>query len=305
MLGSLAPLASPTSAQTAEPELTAPADGAVVDGLPLFAWTLPGAPADGAFDQIVVAVETAEGSYQQIQALDPALTFRWRVGLIDAEAGTTWSATWSFTLAVPVEEPTATPTQTPEPTATQPPATATESPTTTPTDTPTETATDTPTETPALTETATGTPAASATAVTTDTPTATATSTSTKTKTATRTPLPPGAIPPFKLSGTLPASAGLPVSGAARSRGATSSNLLRDRNLATLLTSASTTPAEASATLKLDRSRSIGSIRWMWGLRYHGDRMHIEVSLDQIAWTTVATVGNAPTGGWQSLSVNA
>ena len=106
-----------------------------------------------------------------------------------------------------------------------------------------------------------------------------------------------------KVSGLLAPSPGYALSGASRSNGSQSSANVVDRNPATLWTSSQTTPRVAWVTVKLDRSRTIGEIRWMWGLRYRADRVRIEVSRDQETWTRVATISNAPTGQWQSLEV--
>jgi hypothetical protein len=105
LLGSLAPLAPAATAQATAPELTAPADGAVVEGLPLFSWTVPGAAAgatsrleiatDAGFDEIVLAVEVTERSYQQIQALVPGAPYRWRVGVVEPEGRVAWSQPWA------------------------------------------------------------------------------------------------------------------------------------------------------------------------------------------------------------------
>ena len=77
LAGSLGSLAVPASAEPASPELTAPTDGAVVDGLPFFTWTLPSGPggtsarleiaADADFSHIVTVVETTGLSHQQIE----------------------------------------------------------------------------------------------------------------------------------------------------------------------------------------------------------------------------------------------
>lgn len=321
-VGSLAPLAprTTTAAQAAAPELTAPADGAVVQGLPLFAWSAPDAPAgstarlevaaDAELAEVVVLAETTDASYQQIQALDRTLTYWWRVGLIDPDGETTWSASRTFTLsAPPFEEPTPTPTL--EPTATDLPTEipATETPAPTETETayatpePTLPATDGPSETvdPAGTPGGTGPATAPPGATRTTSPTPTRVPTKAAQPSARHAQL---VIPPSKLTGTLPERSSLPLAGASRSNGSRSSSTVVDRDLATIWTSATTTPREASVTVKLDRSRSIGKISWVWGLRYHGDRVRIEVSRDQVSWTQVATIANAPTGQWQTLEVN-
>jgi hypothetical protein len=210
-----------------------------------------------------------------------------------------------FTLATPADDPTVTP----EPVATEVPTEvpATEIPTAPATATATPEPTLPATEIPTETIEPSGIPTESGTSTRAPGSTRTSTRTPTRTPTQVAKPSPRSAgvvIPDSKLEGILPARTSLPLFGASRSNGSRSSNSVVDRNLATLWTSATTTPREASITVRLDRSRSIGKICWVWGLRYRADRVRIEVSRDQETWTRVGTITNAPTGRWQTLELN-
>jgi hypothetical protein len=61
-------------------------------------------------------------------------------------------------------------------------------------------------------------------------------------------------------------------------------------------------PSYAYVWFDLGSSKKIGTVRWEFGETGYADQVLIQVSNDKKTWTTVATVGNAPAGAWQSLA---
>ena len=59
------------------------------------------------------------------------------------------------------------------------------------------------------------------------------------------------------------------------------------------------------AWLNADLGENVPLVRidWMWSAPGAADQFRIDVSVDGIAWTTVATPGEAPAGGWNSLQL--
>lgn len=133
LAASLAPRPGAARVGSGAPVLFAPDDGAVIDGLPRFEWSAPSGPNDppsrleiaAGSDpwDVVVAVETADGTYEQRQELDRGVGYRWRVGVPGDDGAVVWSEVRDFTLSTPPPEPTALPTTTA--TATSVPASAT------------------------------------------------------------------------------------------------------------------------------------------------------------------------------------
>jgi hypothetical protein len=284
--GLLYPLALSSRAQepSPAPTLEAPADGATLVDQPTFRWSLSAqgtvrleVATDPDFAQLAIAVRTDESSYSHLSALDPTLTYWWRVGLLGESGETDWSPAWRFSFAppTPTAEPTPTelpPTSTPElaptETATVPVATSTPPPTTRPATTPTPT--------PRAAQSASTSSASGPSAV---------------------------QVADAELSGTLTPTTGMWVTGASRSSGSQTSMNVVDRDLGTIWTSPGTRPSTAFVMIQLDTGRTIGRIRWLWGQTGYADRVQIEVSRDKTTWTRVATVRNARVGTWQGLDV--
>lgn len=60
------------------------------------------------------------------------------------------------------------------------------------------------------------------------------------------------------------------------------------------------------AWLNADLGENVPLVRidWMWSMVGAADQFRIDVSIDGVTWSTVATPGEAPVGGWNSLQLN-
>ncbi len=63
-------------------------------------------------------------------------------------------------------------------------------------------------------------------------------------------------------------------------------------------------PQSAYIWFDLGGVRPISTIQWLLGNDGFAAGMHIQVSDDRHAWTTLASPGNAPPSEWQALDVN-
>lgn len=65
----------------------------------------------------------------------------------------------------------------------------------------------------------------------------------------------------------------------------------------------SSVPKYAYVSFDLRSVKAIGSIQWVFNRTGFADSLKIQVSTDRTNWTTLATVGNAPSRAWQTLKV--
>ena len=66
----------------------------------------------------------------------------------------------------------------------------------------------------------------------------------------------------------------------------------------------SSPPTWAWLNADLGENVPLARIDWMWSMVGAADQFRIDVSVDGITWSTVATPGEAPVGGWNSLRLN-
>ena len=48
----------------------------------------------------------------------------------------------------------------------------------------------------------------------------------------------------------------------------------------------------------------IGEIRWQFGIEEAADQWQLQISTNRRSWTTVAELGNAEVGTWQSIDLD-
>jgi hypothetical protein len=66
----------------------------------------------------------------------------------------------------------------------------------------------------------------------------------------------------------------------------------------------SSPPTWAWLNADLGETVPVAGIQWMWSAPGAADQFRIDVSLDGVKWTTVATPGEAPVGAWNTLQLN-
>lgn len=93
------------------------------------------------------------------------------------------------------------------------------------------------------------------------------------------------------------------IVGSTRTANSSSSALAYDGKTTTAWgTTSSSAPSSAYVYFDLGATKPIRSIAWLWAESGWADHVRIQVSTDRSSWTTLATVGNAAAGSWQSLS---
>jgi hypothetical protein len=143
------------------------------------------------------------------------------------------------------------------------------------------------------------------------TPTKAATRTPTRAATATRTRAPTKTPTRTRQTSALPTATiggdSYRIVRAGRSAGSAPANLAFDGDPTTVWITdpAGDPPEDGFIYVDLGSSKSIGSVRWMFGVDGAADQWHLQISRDRRTWTTVAEFGNAPTGTWQEQPVGA
>jgi hypothetical protein len=64
-------------------------------------------------------------------------------------------------------------------------------------------------------------------------------------------------------------------------------------------------PEDGFFYVDLGGSKEIGRIRWRFGVEGAADEWQLQISTDRRSWTTVADLGNADAGDWQSVDIGA
>gem|GEM_PF-537571 len=108
-----------------------------------------------------------------------------------------------------------------------------------------------------------------------------------------------------QLSGLLPATNGVKLTRAGQSGGSSPAGTLIDRNLGSIWVTAGNKPAKGYVYVKLDKTRQLAKIRWVFGQTGYADVMTIEVSTDKVTWTQVGQRGNSTSGSWREVKTSA
>jgi hypothetical protein len=62
-------------------------------------------------------------------------------------------------------------------------------------------------------------------------------------------------------------------------------------------------PADAYVYVDLGGLKTVGQIRWQFGIDSAADQWQLQISTNRRSWTTVTESGNAPVGIWQSIDL--
>jgi hypothetical protein len=63
-------------------------------------------------------------------------------------------------------------------------------------------------------------------------------------------------------------------------------------------------PADGFFVVDLGRSVPVGQIRWQFGIEGVAGQWQLQISTNRRRWTTIAALGNADVGTWQSIDLD-
>jgi hypothetical protein len=78
-----------------------------------------------------------------------------------------------------------------------------------------------------------------------------------------------------------------------------------DPSTARITSAAGEPPEDGYFSVDLGSTKAIGTVRWLFGVEGAADQWQLQVSTDRRNWSTVADLGNAAAGDWQSIEVSA